>query len=443
MKLIPAILLSQPPPTPNPATKNSATFYRTAPSTTPSPASRPTTASPCTRPSPAPNREDAHYQNQMAATYLQKMRETMDPDYLNRAARIVDAVLSADRLNYEALRLRSAIELERHDFPRAAANSRELIRIAPDDPWNFGTLGDSLMELGEYSAAADAYQKMVQLRPDMSSYNRAAYYRFVAGDAAGAIEIMKMAIDAGSRSPENVAWCLVDLGNMELKVGRIEEAGKAFQGALKIFPGYHPAHAGLGKLSAQAGKIAEAIDHYTQAQAAVPLPEYSAALEDLYEAAGKPDEARKQAARLAVIERMDQAAGFPANRNLALAYADHGRSLDHALAMIKEEMKTRRDIYEHDALAWVLYQNKQYAEARQASDKAIELGTPEPAFYYHAGMIALALDDRDSCAQASGACAGPQSEFRSQTGRPGARRVERGGPNDRCRYRPADRRHDG
>ncbi len=340
--------------------------------------------------------QDAHYQNQMAATYLQKMRETMDPDYLNRAARIVDAVLSADRLNYEALRLRSAIELERHDFPRAAANSRELIRISPEDPWNFGTLGDSLMELGEYSAAADAYQKMVQLRPDMSSYNRAAYYRFVAGDAAGAIEIMKMAIDAGSRSPENVAWCLVDLGNMELKIGRIEEAGRAFEGALKIFPGYHPAHAGLGKLNAQAGKISEAIDHYTQSQAAVPLPEYSAALEDLYEAAGKPDEARKQAARLAVIERMDQAAGFPANRNLALAYADHGRSLDHALAMIREEMKTRRDIYEHDALAWVLYQNKQYAEARQASEKALELGTPDPAFYYHAGMIALALGDGDS-----------------------------------------------
>src|SRR4051794_8816923 len=59
---------------------------------------------------------DAHYQNQMAATYLQKMRETMDPDYLNRAAKIVDTVISNDRTNYEALRLRSAIELERHDF---------------------------------------------------------------------------------------------------------------------------------------------------------------------------------------------------------------------------------------------------------------------------------------------------------------------------------------
>ena len=63
------------------------------------------------------------------------------------------------------------------------------------------------------------------------------------------------------------------------------------------------------------------------AEDVVPLPEYAASLEDLYEAAGKPEEARQQAARLAVIEKMDQAAGFPANRNLALAYADRGRNL--------------------------------------------------------------------------------------------------------------------
>ena len=78
--------------------------------------------------------DNPRYQTQMAATYLQKMRETMDPDYLNRASKIVDNVLAADRANYEALRLRSAIELERHDFPRAAENSRQLIRIAPEDP---------------------------------------------------------------------------------------------------------------------------------------------------------------------------------------------------------------------------------------------------------------------------------------------------------------------
>jgi tetratricopeptide (TPR) repeat protein len=342
---------------------------------------------------------DLHYQNLMAASFLQKMRETMDPDYLNRATRIVDSVISTDRTNYEALRLRSAIELERHDFPKVAENSRQLMRIAPDDPWNWGTLGDALMELGEYSAAADAYQKMVVLRPDLASYNRAAYYRFVAGDAAGAIDVMKRAIESGSRSPENVAWCLVDLGNMYLKTGRQPEAEQAFTAALKMFPGYHPAYGGLGKLNAQRGKISEAIANYTKAEAAVPLPEYSAALEDLYDAAGKPEQARQQAEKLTVIERMDQAAGWPANRNLALAYADHGRNLDRALAMVKEEMKTRHDIYEWDALAWVLYQSKKYDEARQAAGKALELGTPEPAFYYHAGMIALAQGDKDAARQ--------------------------------------------
>ena len=40
--------------------------------------------------------------------------------------------------------------------------------------------------------------------------------------------------------------------------------------------------------------------------------------------------------------------------------------LDHALAMVKEEMKTRRDIYEWDAMAWVLYKSKKFDEAQKA-----------------------------------------------------------------------------
>lgn len=56
-------------------------------------------------------------------------------------------------------------------------------------------------------------------------------------------------------------------------------------------------------------------------------------------------------------------------------------------------------IYEHDALAWVLYQNQQYAEAKQASDKALERNTTKPAFHYHAGMIAKALGDSAAARQ--------------------------------------------
>jgi tetratricopeptide (TPR) repeat protein len=338
---------------------------------------------------------DLHYQNLLAGTFIQKMRETMDPGYLDRASKIVDAVLSTDGADYEALRLRSQIELERHNFTKVAEYSRELIASSPEDPWNWGTLGDSLMELGQYDKAADAYQRMVNMRPDLSSYNRASYYRFVAGDAAGAIEVMKRAIGAGSQSMENVAWCDVDLGNMYFKIGQVSEAERAYLSALRAFPGYYPAHAGLGRAYAAQGKIPEAIESYKRAQASVPLVEYAGALQDLYALAGQRDEASKQAEMVDMIDKMEQASGLNVNRNLAMAYADRDRKVDRALTLVEGELRGRRDIYTYDALAWALYKNKKYDQAGEAKDKALELGTPEPAFYYHAGMIERALGQTD------------------------------------------------
>src|SRR4051812_3352935 len=119
-----------------------------------------------------------HFQNLLASAYIQKVRESTDFTYLDRASKIVESVLSSDGGNYEAMRLRSEIEMERHGFAQVAEYSQELTKIAPEDPWNWGTLGDSMMELGRYSEASEAYRKMMALRPNQASYNRLAYHRF-------------------------------------------------------------------------------------------------------------------------------------------------------------------------------------------------------------------------------------------------------------------------
>jgi Flp pilus assembly protein TadD len=125
------------------------------------------------------------------------------------------------------------------------------------------------------------------------------------------------------------------------------------------------------------------------------MPEYAAALEQLYLLSQQPEEARKQRDLIDFVDRMGRLASEKTNRNLALIYADQGRNLDRALELVQEELKVRNDIYTHDALAWVLFQRKDYVHAEESARVALQLATPEPSFYYHAGRIAAARGKPD------------------------------------------------
>jgi tetratricopeptide (TPR) repeat protein len=339
--------------------------------------------------------DELHYQNLLAGAYIQKVRETVDFSYLERASQVLNNVLAVDAKNYEAQRLRTEVALERHDFHAAAIYSEALTQQAPNDSWNWGTLGDAMTELGNYDKAAEAYQEMVNLRPDLSSYNRAAYFRFLYGDAENGTKIMKMAIAAGSPMAENTAWCQVELGKMYLKTGKLKEAEDAYSAALRNFPNYHPALAGLAQTKAAKHDWKSAIANMKRAQASVPMPDYAAALYDYYTASGDAKEARKQKELIEVTDQVGQAAQEKANRNIAIIFADHDWNLSRSLELAQNELVVRGDVYTYDALAWALYKNRKYAEAGEAMQKAMKPGTPEPAFYYHAGLIENALGHKD------------------------------------------------
>jgi tetratricopeptide (TPR) repeat protein len=343
--------------------------------------------------------DPAHYEVLLASAYIQKSRETTDFSYLDHAVSILNGVVSADSSNYEALRLLTETQLERHLFSTAAESSRRLIQISPADPWNWGTLGDAYIEMGEYEKGAEAYQKMASLRPDLASYNRAAHYHFLNNDVPGAIAIMKKAIEAGSSSPENVAWCMVDLGNIYFKSGQLALAQQSFTDALRTFKNYHPAYAGLGRALAETGDVKGAIENYRRAQEITPLPDYASALYDLYKKIGRDDLAVKQMELLDVIDKVSIASGEKANRNLVLAFADHDVKLARALQLAQGELEFRRDVYSYDALAWALYKNNRIAEARQYMEKALLLKTPEPGFRRHSEIIMHAATQQSAATQ--------------------------------------------
>lgn len=331
--------------------------------------------------------------NMLGSAFMQKARETGDFSFNARAEEALKFSFKSSPDNYDGVKLQAALLLNYHRFAEALQLAERALKINPRDHDVYGALTDALVELGEYDRAVDAAQKMVDLRPDTSSYSRVSYLRALHGDTKGAIDAMKMAAEsANAQNVESVAWCRVHLGDELTNDGKLKEAEREYDHALYVFPDYHLALAAKGRARYAAGDADAAAAFYKRAVERVPLPEYIAALGDLYTKLGRADEAKQQYEQVEFIEKMG-AAGGTYSRQLALFWADHDMRLDDALAAAEKERAARKDIYTSDALAWCLYKKGRLDEAKQASDEALRLGTRDARLLYHAGMIALAAGD--------------------------------------------------
>ncbi|MBL8175046.1 MAG: tetratricopeptide repeat protein, partial [Bryobacterales bacterium] len=266
-----------------------------------------------------------------AREYLQKMRETTDYGYADRAQKLVDQALRRMPENYEALRVQNEIDLFRHAFPKVVTRARMLAAADAKDAGNWAMLGDALMEMGDYAAAEVAYQKMVNLQGGLMSYNRIAWFRYVTGDAEGALEMMHRAVRNGRPRTEHTAWVLMELGHLYWRVGKQNEAEQAYRASLAAFGRMHGALWGLAQVAAARGRLNEAVECAKKAQAMAPLVEYSGLLADLYVALGRADEAERQLELVDLQAKMEAASGQKGNRAVALIYANHGRRVKEAV----------------------------------------------------------------------------------------------------------------
>jgi tetratricopeptide (TPR) repeat protein len=344
------------------------------------------------------NPDDWQAYSQLGLAYLQKVRETGDPTYYQKAEESLDMALKDHPDDYVSVSARGALALARHEFQSALDWGERAKQINPDIPYAYGVITDAQIELGRYSESVETLQSMVDLHPDMSSYSRVSYLRELHGDISGAIDMMQRAVDSGTPNAENTAWVRTQLGNLFFNTGDLDHAELEYQRTLQDRPDYVYAIAGLGRVHAARGDMKAAIQSFDQAVAIMPMPEFVIALGDLYQVTGQTRKADQQYKLLATIEKLYRANGVDMDMEIALFNADHDRNMEETVALARKAYASRPSIHGADALAWALYKTGQYEEAQKFSDEALQLGTKDALKLFHAGMIAHALQN-DKMAQ--------------------------------------------
>lgn len=336
--------------------------------------------------------------NRLASAYIRLARENGDFSLNSKADEAVNRALAIQPDDLNALKLKTSLHLTFHRFPEALELAAGLIKENPNDAFLYGALTDADVELGNYEEAVKNVQKMVDLRPNMSSYARVSHVRSLYGDTEGAIEAMRIAAKiADPDDREAQAWCYVHLGNEFYKAGQYRPAEIQYETALKIFPDYYFALAGKGQARAAAGDYEMAVRFLKQAQDRVPLTETIIALGDLYQKTGDSDKAREQ---FTLVEIIEQKLGVTNDqRRLALFWADHDLKLDEALEAVSREHAIRRDVYTADIFAWCLYKKERFQEAKTAILEALRLKNKDARVFYHAGLIEKALGHKKEAAK--------------------------------------------
>ena len=333
---------------------------------------------------------------QLGFAYQLRWRETADPSFLPLSETALRRALRARPGDANAVLGLGSLALIRHEFRDALAYGRRAQRLLRGSGRPYGVVGDALVELGRYDEAFRAFERMVALRPNLASYARIAYARELTGDPEGAIAAMRLALDATGGQPEPTAWSLVELSKLELGLGRVGAAERHVRSALRAFPGYPAARAELARVEAVRGRIARAVAEARRAADAVPTPQAVALLGELLDRAGKPAEARRQRATVAVIARVLEANGVQVDLESAVYRADYRIRPRETVALARRARAARPSIYGNDALAWALARAGRCREALPFAERALRLGTKDPLLYFHRGYAEGCAGDQSA-----------------------------------------------
>jgi tetratricopeptide (TPR) repeat protein len=340
-------------------------------------------------------------QNLLASRYLDLLRNTGEDEWLAKARRASETSVNSvpAEVNTAGLGALGRVQLASHEFSAARNSARRLVKIAPQKATGFAILGDALLELGDYGEAAEAYKELARRdEGGIESKTRLARLALVRGDLDAAREHFTSALaqtrELSPPSPQLVAWCCVQLGQLYFGRGDWEKAEKQYAAALEAMPDYYAALDHIAELRAAREQRPEAIRLYEKVIARVPRPEFCQALGDLYVFAGKLDAAKPWHERaLTTYLKSTEQNDARYIHHLAGFYCDSMENPGEALKWARKDLEIRHSVFAHDALAWALYRNGEFAEAAAEMKKALSEGTKDAHLFFHASMIFSANGD--------------------------------------------------
>jgi tetratricopeptide (TPR) repeat protein len=321
---------------------------------------------------------------QLGWAFVAKARESFDPGFYKLAEQCARCIEKRKPQSQEAMLLRAHVLQNLHRFKESETLARRLVQQRGLS-FDYGLLGDALMEQGKLGDAVEAYQQMMNLKPDLRAYARAAHMRWLKGDLAGAIDAMELAVGAASPlDAESAAWVNTRLAAYLFQAGKFNEAEQRCAFALSLQSNYAPTLLLKGKIRLAQNRLSEAVNALQDAAKLNPLPEYQWTLAEVLRAAGRENEAFAVETQL----RHHGTSGDP--RTLALFLATRRESPATALQLARAELDSRSDVFTHDALAWSLAAAGSVAEAQAEMQRALAEGTQDARLFFHAGVIASA-----------------------------------------------------
>jgi tetratricopeptide (TPR) repeat protein len=334
----------------------------------------------------------------LGLAYVQQAKVTVDPTYYPKAGgALAESQKINDTDNYLAYLGLSALASARHDFAGAKKFAEHGLTLNTYSPLLYGALSDAEIQLGDYAAGFAASDKMISLRPDTAALTRASYAAELRGDVAGATTLMQRAFDRAPTASDGT-FALFYLGELAFNSGDLDAALTLYNRAHAASPLDPAALDGKAKAEAALGQTETALDHYQQLVDRYPEPSYVLEYGELLQSLGRTKDAQAQFDVFVATQKLFTANGVEPDSAATLFEVAHGDPT-RALADAELGIATRPFLVMQDADAWALHVNGRDGEAKQASVRALQTGLRNASFHFHAGMIDLALGDRDGAKQ--------------------------------------------